>query len=148
VLNLDAWDKALQHNPDPEFRKFILDGIIHGVNIGHNGNSYNIISNNWPSASKYRIAVEDAIQKHLARGRKIGPFHTPPDNFVGSPLGAFEKKRSRGKYRVIHDLSWPPSQSINEHIVIDSSVHYVTIDDIVKRLLHSVLKASRWLVST
>ena len=134
VLNLNAWDKALQHHPDPEFRTFILDGIIHGVNIGHNGVSHNIVSNNWPSATKYHTEVENVIKYDLARGRKIGPFNTPPDNFVGSPLGAFEKKRSRGKYRVIHDLSWPPGQSINENIDIDSSVHYVTIDDIVNRV--------------
>ena len=127
VLNLNAWDKALQHHPDPEFRTFILDGIIHGVNIGHNGVSHNIVSNNWPSATKYHTEVENVIKYDLARGRKIGPFNTPPDNFVGSPLGAFEKKRSRGKYRVIHDLSWPPGQSINENIDIDSSVHYVTM---------------------
>ena len=136
VLKLDAWEYELRHHPDTTFRNFIIDGIINGVNIGHNGDSHRTnLVNNWPSAKKHHDAVTAVIHRDLSRGRKVGPYHTPPENFVSSPLGAFEKKRTKGKYRVIHDLSWPPGQSVNESIsMLDCSVYYVTIDDIVDRV--------------
>ena len=127
VLNLEAWEEALSDHPDNLFRNYIIDGIINGVNIGYSGQSSNIICKNWPSANKYHDAVEDIIRQDVIRGRKVGPFHTPPEQFVGSPLGAFEKKHTPGKYCVIHDLSWPPGHSVNEQITEDCSVHYVTI---------------------
>ena len=129
---------AYTTHPDPEFRKYIIDGIKYGVNIGHSGRYIEnniIVNHNWPSAYKYREAVEASIQKDISKGRKLGPYESAPCPFIASPLGAFEKRRSHGKYRVIHDLSWPPGQSVNEGIVEDCSVKYVTIDvitDIIK----------------
>ena len=50
-------------------------------------------------------------------------------------MGAFKKKRSLDKYRVIHDLSWPPGQSINDFISSEKySVQYVTVEDIVRKI--------------
>jgi hypothetical protein len=46
-------------------------------------------------------------------------------------MGAFKRSTS-GKYRVIYDLSWPPGKSVNDHITIDCSLHYVNIDKAVK----------------
>lgn len=68
----------------------------------------------------------------VSRGRKAGPFAQPPFiNFVGSPMGAFERKRS-GKVRVIHDLSWPPGQGINAFIDDQiCTLEYITIDNVV-----------------
>ena len=134
AFNLDAWTHALQGHPDPEFTYFILEGIKHGVDIGHCGIATTHTSDNWPSALKYRDAVESTLAKDISRGRKSGPFDHPPPHFIGSPLGAFEKKRSPGKHRVIHDLSWPPGQSVNEGIYVDCSVRYVTIDHITDRI--------------
>ena len=45
-------------------------------------------------------------------------------------MGAFPKKRSVNKYRVVHDLSWPPSGSVNSGITDDYSVQYISIDTI------------------
>ena len=54
-----------------------------------------------------------------------------------SPLGVFEKKRSPGKYRVIHDLSWPPGCSVNDYISKEKfAVSYMSVDDVVERLQH------------
>ena len=54
-------------------------------------------------------------------------------------MGAFHRKRSN-KVRVIHDLSWPPVSSINDHIDEDMcSVHYSNIDDAV----HHVIQCGR-----
>ena len=149
VLNLREWEITLNDHPDPEFRKYIIDGIKYGVNIGHSGHyiENNItINHNWPSAYKYREAVEASIQKDVSKGRKLGPYESAPCPFISSPLGAFEKRRSHGKYRVIHDLSWPPGQSVNEGIVKDCSVKYVTIDvitDIIKSFGQTGVKMSK-----
>ena len=47
-------------------------------------------------------------------------------------MGAFPKKHSVNKFRVIHDLSWPPGRSVNDFITDDCSVHYIQMDDIVR----------------
>jgi hypothetical protein len=80
------------------------------------------------------MAVTDSIQKDISKGRKAGPFPSPPFNtFRGSPLGAFPKKRSSSKIRVINDLSWPPGKSINDGIDTDDcKVQYMRIDDVVQ----------------
>jgi hypothetical protein len=47
-------------------------------------------------------------------------------------MGAFEKRRQPGKYRIIHDLSWPPGHSVNEHIdAAEYTLHYMSVDDVV-----------------
>ena len=66
------------------------------------------VHKNWNSAYKYGSAVKQVLLYDVQKGRKAGPFNFPPfETFVGSPLEAFPRKRSN-KYRVIHDLSWPP----------------------------------------
>ena len=51
-------------------------------------------------------------------------------------MGVFLKKRSPRKIRVIHDLSWPPGESVNDHIFEDCSVHYITMDKIASLVKH------------
>lgn len=85
----------------------------------------------------HRNAVHDVLLYDVAKGRKAGPFTYPPfSTFIGSPLGAFQRKRS-GKYRVIHDLSWPPGLSVNDFISSeDSTVQYISFDDVIRRVQH------------
>jgi hypothetical protein len=90
------------------------------------------VHKNWPSVYSLRNDVEASIIYDVNRGRKAGPFKSQPFiNFVGSPMGAFVKKRSN-KVRVIHDLSWPPQSSVNEFIDDKlCTLHYISIDDAV-----------------
>ena len=139
-LNKDQWKWELRPHPDREFVQSLLHSIEYGVNIGYQGERHSLISTNWPSANKYSSAVTKSIEKDLFHGRKAGPFKEPPfQNFVGSPMGAFPKKRSMGKYRVIHDLSWPPGRSINDYILKEEfTLQYISIDDIASlvKVLH------------
>ena len=49
-------------------------------------------------------------------------------------MGAFQRK-SYLKHRIIHDLSLPPGESINDFIDVDeSSVTYMSVDDITTKL--------------
>ena len=130
-LNVEYLAQCLSGHPDSVFVNTIVNHARHGAPIGYNGPRFYREYKNWPSAYLHREAVEASIAKDIARGRKLGPFSHPPfKNFVGSPMGAFERS-TVGKYRVIYDLSWPPHYSINEHIDIDCSVQYVTIDSAI-----------------
>jgi hypothetical protein len=78
--------------------------------------------------------VYNTLLADVAKGTKAGPFTHPPfSTFVGSPLGAFPRKRSE-RYLVIHDLSSPPGQSVNDYIAAEnSSVKYVSFDYIAQK---------------
>ena len=64
-------------------------------------------------------------------GTISGPFpYPPPEGFRISPLGAFRKNE---KVRVIHDLSFPPGDAVNEGIDdTETSVKYSSVADAVK----------------
>ena len=130
-LNLEAWVKGLSNHPDDQFVHYILNGIQHGVRIGYSGERKYHEHSNWSSVDTYYEAVYTSIQKDVSKGRKLGPWDSPPvKNFVGSPMGAYRKKRSLNKYRIIHDLSWPPEGSVNSGIIDDCSVHYISVDTV------------------
>ena len=137
-LNLAAIETSLSDHPDKEFVSKILTYIKQGVPIGYEGPRETRVSKNWPSAKLYAAAVEASLAKDLSKGRKAGPFMFPPfSTFVGSPMGAFPKKRSVNKYRVIHDLSWPPGHSVNDFITEDCSLEYINMDTIAKLVKQS-----------
>ena len=62
------------------------------------------------------------VSKYLATevvlGRKAGPFNQPPFlTYIGSLMGVVIKKcLDSVKHCIIHDLSWPPKDSVNDHI--------------------------------
>jgi hypothetical protein len=135
LLHREAWARHLMFHPDKDFSFRLLRYLDEGVPILYEGPNYDRVCPNWRSVDVFRKAVEKTLVEDVKLGRKSGPFPYPPlMNFVSSSLGAFEKKRS-GKMRVIHDLSWPPSCSVNSHIdPALCSVSYVSIDDAVKAL--------------
>ena len=66
-----------------------------------------------------------------------GPFTTPPFSpFQVSPLGVREKK-TKGKYRLIHDLSYPyDGTSVNANIPQQQkTVKYSTVGSAIRKLL-------------
>jgi len=140
ILSADEWVKAgLCSNSDKNFVNRIISGSRFGVSVEYKGPLVTREPDNWKSAYELRDVVIASLNKDIMLGRKAGPFKQPPfDNFVVSPMGAFKRKRSLNKYRVIHDLSWPPGHSINDFISEeDSSVEYVSvaqIADVVRKL--------------
>lgn len=71
----------------------------------------------------------------LTKNRKVGPFRIPPENLIVSPMGAFYKSRDGGKYRVIHDLSWPPGRAVNDFIDKEEvSCTYIKFEDVLERV--------------
>ena len=77
-----------------------------------------IVSGNWKSALDHPEVIMEYLANEVAAGCKAGPFTQPPfSDFVGLLMGIVTKKHSFPvKYRIIHDLSWPPHDSINDCI--------------------------------
>ena len=76
------------------------------------------------------------IDREKSRGRLIGPFETPPfENWKISPIGLVLKS-SAGEYRVIHHLSYPVGDSVNDGIPRETvSVSYGGIDDAIQAIM-------------
>ena len=135
-LNPAAFQHGLEQHPDRQFVDYIVHACTEGVDIGYQGPRIHLESPNWPSAEKYAVQVQADIDKNVAAGITMGPFPAPPfPAFRGSALGCFPKKRSFGKYRVIHDLSYPPSKGINAFInKEDYHVQYLSLDQVMSAI--------------
>ncbi len=111
----------------------MFEGLHHGVDIACIGLNEGGIYPNWPSVHEHFLEVSKSIESNLSLGRVVGFGPSPPcAEFISSPLGAFERSSS-GKVRTIHDLSFPPGRSVNDHIDPDEfSLTYVTVDEVAR----------------
>ena len=77
-----------------------------------------IVLGNWELALDHSEVIIEYLANEVAARCKAGPFAQPPfSDFVRLLMGVVAKKCSFPvKYRIIHDLSWPPQDSINDHI--------------------------------
>ena len=144
-VNVAYFAEELQTYPDKETVKILLDGFIHGFDIGYKGPEFSNITNNLKSADSHMQHITDNILVELEAGRMAGPFTSPPlKNFRTSPIGVVPKKDS-DKFRTITDLSSPKGSSINDFISdSESSVQFDTFDkavDIVAKLGRGTLLA-------
>ena len=134
-LNAEYWELMLNRVYDKDTAQSIMNDLLEGVRIGRAPASSVIDSKNWPSAYDFCEKVSQVIQGDLDDGKLYGPFPSPPySEYIISPLGAF-LKRDKVKVRVIHDLSYPHSTSVNSSIdPEDYSLHYSSVDDAVSAI--------------
>ena len=133
-LHLSNFHKYTTSHPDQAWCTKLLQGIECGVNIGFQGERMSMVSDNWKSALDHLEVNMSILPMRVAAGCKAGPFTQPPfPDFVRSLMGKVTKKGSFPvKYRIIHNLSWPPEDSINDHIDLDSfRCFYWSFDDAV-----------------
>ena len=119
----------------PPFAASLLAELNQGVRIGRHPAEAPVDSRNWPSSLEFKDQVSQVIKADLEMGKLHGPFrHSPYTNYIISPLGAF-LKHDKQKVRVIHDLSYPHSNSVNSCIdPNDYSLQYSSVDDAVKAI--------------
>ena len=93
-------------------------GIRKGVDIGFQGERKTVWSENWKSVVDNGSVVSNYLAAEVALGKKAGPFNQLPfSTYVRLPMGIVIKKCLNSvKYHIIHDLSWPPRDSVNDHI--------------------------------
>ena len=116
--------------------KFRREGFTFGVRLGFVGLPDTILSKNHKSTDLLPEVINEFISKGQLEGRIAGPFASPPfEPFVSSPLGVVPKSEP-GKYRVIHDLSFPRHNSVNLRIPTENSqVQYDSIDTITQLVI-------------
>ena len=113
----------------------LYNGFKFGFPLHFEGSRISIFGPNPVSAQRNPEIVSARLSKELAVDRLAGPFNSPPfPNFRVSPLGLVPKK-APGEYRLIHHLSFPSGESVNDGIAHEhSTVHYARVDDAVKMI--------------
>jgi hypothetical protein len=117
----------------------LVNGFKHGFRIPSSISSNPDKGNYTNHASALRNAdkVSIKIKKELKLGRISGPYPSPPlSDMIISPLGMVPKKNST-ECRLIHDLSFPQTSSVNGNIAKEfTSVSYETLDTCVELILN------------
>lgn len=133
--------KQLLYGYDESLRQFLVDGFTIGFRIVSSVLPLGKMPSNLKSASEYAFPTREKINKEIQAGRLLGPY-TPETArrelgpFFCSPIGVVPKKD--GKFRLIHHLSHPLSNSLNSHIPPDlCSVQYASVDDAVSLILQT-----------
>ena len=130
VHTLQAW---LQGYPKVEYNPLIAN-LTHGIVIPSDLHSVycDNIPPNHQSAIEHADRIDAYIQRELNLHRIAGPFHQRPPGLHVSPLAAVPKKDS-GKIRIIHNLSYPMSCSVNMYIPREfCAVNYELLDRCVE----------------
>ena len=114
---------------------YLIEGFTVGFKVGYLGTPTSVTYQNHSSAKTHPQIVEKYLESERAKGRILGPFKEPPKVYQCSPIGLVPKKE-KGDFRVIHDLSYPPGQSINDFIPPEeTAVTYQSIDDAIEMLV-------------
>ena len=117
-LNLYSFQCYLACHPNRQWSQSLLQGIREGLDIGYQGKRKTVWSGIWKSTVDNGSVVSEYLATEVALGRKAGPFNQLPFlTYIGSPMGIVIKKHSASvKCCIIHYLSWPPRDSVNDHI--------------------------------
>ena len=116
---------------------YIIEGFTFGFSISFEGPDSPLTSNNSPSVQQNPQIVAEKLAKELKLNRIAGPFKEIPfHNFKCSPL-ALRPKQQPGKYRLLHNLSYPYDEhSVNHNIPQQSAtVKYQSLEDAIQ-LIH------------
>ena len=128
-VNLEILSKLLRGYLE---NNHVLAGFQNGFSLKFKGPQITSEYKNHQSVLKNPDIVSNMLNKELKKGRIAGPFSSPPfPNFRVSPLGLVPKNEA-GKYRIIHNISYPDECTINDFIDrADSAVSYETLDTII-----------------
>ena len=111
----------------------IVSIFAKGALLDFNGIEGPLTSTDSQSALQYPDAVTEKLQEELTKNRIAGPFTSQPlESLKISPL-ALREKQDTGKYRLLHNLSFPYNeQSVNYNIPKSSTkVHYESLTDAI-----------------
>ena len=134
-LDVDKLALELVNHPNQSFVDNLVNALRYGTRIGYLGPQKFRVSNNLISASQHPEVISANLSKDMVLGRVAGPFVSPPlPNFQCHPIGVVPKKHST-EWHTIYHLSYPPGDSVNDHIPKDPySLQYVRVDDAIRIL--------------
>ncbi|MCP3930654.1 MAG: hypothetical protein GY705_16310, partial [Bacteroidetes bacterium] len=115
-IDVIRFKKYLSGYPSKLFLE-VLDLVKNGANL-HSSLQFDPsrpAPPNQKSTEVYKDLVDQYVWSELKLNRIAGPFLHRPPGLVVSPLWAVPKRDSE-KIRIIHNLSFPPRQSVNYFI--------------------------------
>ncbi|XP_066463235.1 uncharacterized protein [Eleutherodactylus coqui] len=126
VRYLEPWLDRYPRRPEANL---LRAGFAEGFFIPHSPSSSASFCHNLKSARDNKELVMEKLLKEVELGRMAGPFQEPPfGNLRVSPLGLVPKKET-GKFRLIHHLSYPSGESVNDGISKEqAAVSYASFD--------------------
>ena len=141
-IDIYRLELELANHPDRNFVSNLLSTLKEGARIGYSGPRSSRVSPNLISATQHPEVVTLNLQKEVTLGRVAGPYPLPPlPNFQCHPVDVVPKKHST-KWRTIYHLSYPPGDSINDHIPKGPfCLSYVRVDNAI-HILQSLGKGA------
>ena len=124
-------------NYDQNTTHFLIRGFQNGFRLGNSEETTDVHGKNASTVTENPEVIEQKLQPEIDKGRIAGPFPHPPFSpFHISPLN-IRPKKTPGKFRLIHNLSYPyDGTSINSNIPQNfKTVQYSSIGDAIKILL-------------
>ncbi|XP_041435508.1 uncharacterized protein LOC121399294 isoform X1 [Xenopus laevis] len=131
---LEAMVPWLNRYPKRDKAQLLREGFQFGFRIpGREGSEKGVSHKNLRSALADPALVMEKLHKEVGLGRMAGPFPDPPlPGLRVSPLGLVPKKE-QGKFRLIHHLSHPKGNSVNDEIDRELvRVCYTSFDEAVR----------------
>ena len=132
LSNLLPW---LERYPNRRAADSLKMGFSEGFMLGFEGPRSARDSKNLASLRSRDSIVSDKLRKEINLGRIAGPFtEIPLPNLRVSPIGLVPKS-SGNSFRLIHHLSWPAGDSLNDGICDElCRVKYTSFDEAVQRI--------------
>ena len=126
----------LRSHPDNSFASYVTRGLQEVFRIGYSrqGGRLGSVSRNHPSSLANRAVINAHITTELQAGQLVGPLTPIAQSQVHvSPIGLVPKGHTAGKWRMIVDLSYPHSCSVNNGMFKDlCSLRYALLDDALR----------------
>ena len=134
-INLSQLNRKLESYPNRTAAENLGKGFTMGFSIGFQGTPSPNFAKNHGSASRGLHIVQALLMEEVRLGRVAGPYDEPPlANLKVSPLGLVEKS-TKGKFRLIFDLSYPAGNAVNDGIPQECrSVQYTHFDAITNMI--------------
>ena len=128
-VNLAVLRRWLVHYTDKSAAAVLEQGFSQGFSLGFHGPRVSREADSLKSAQDMPNIVLRKLNIEIELGRIAGPFSSPPfPNLQCSPIGLVPKQQP-GSFRLIHHLSYPSGDSVNDYISKDEcKVHYASFD--------------------
>ena len=133
-LVAERWKFWLSGHPDHVYAQTLDQAITRGVRIGYRGPHLLAINEAHETARMAPDIISSDIQIQLQHRRLRRLAIKPTDHYIASPLGLVPKPN--GKYRRIHDLSFPKGTLVNNYMLSEfGALEYAAYEDAVNTIL-------------
>lgn len=131
-INVAQLKSELKSYPNKKVAEELSHGFESGFPLHYTGPRMPMESKNLKSANDHPEIVQQKLLSEINLGRVAGPFQDKPISTLRiSPIGLVEKK-TPGEFRLIHHLSFPEGESVNDFIDPElCTVQYTSFDEAI-----------------